>query len=344
MSKLQSSMYGVRVLGWGALRNMGRIRRLNQGTIRGYYTTQAVIALIEVGLLQALMEQPRVDVRAFAERNRFEQRTLQSLCDYLYAQKILDRDGADHWLDADGKVLAEQMIGAFDLVHAYRAVFDNLAPMVRRQKCYGVDVQRDSKLVARGSGSVGRSFAFPLMAAEIERRGLMKVLDLGCGDATFLAEACKRVPHLSARGVDIAPEAIELGNQRLAKAGLSGRVQLFVGDIFDAPSLARQAGDVQVATSVYVIHEFQDKIVTLFQRLRQALPGVPLLFCEVIRHSPEELRAKPGAIMEIQLFHELSNQRLYTRAEWHEMMAAGGYTEVEETYLDFARTALFFAR
>lgn len=344
MSKLQSSMYGVRVLGWGALRNMGRIRRLNQGTIRGYYTTQAMIALIEVGLLQALMEQARVDVRAFAERNHYEYRTLQSLCDYLYAQKLLDRSGTEHWLDTDGKVLAEQMIGAFDLVHAYRDVFDNLAPMVRREKCYGADIQRDSKLVARGSGGVGRSFAFPLMAAEIERRGLTKVLDLGCGDATFLTALCKSHPQVSARGVDIAPEAIELGNRRLAEAGLSNRVQLFVGDIFDAPSLSRQAGDVQVATSVYVIHEFQDKIVTVLQRLREALPGVPLLFCEVIRHSPEELREKPGAIMEIQLFHELSNQRLYTRSEWREMFAAGGYSNVEETYLDFARTALFFAR
>lgn len=344
MGKLQSSIHGIQVLGWDALRNMGRIRRINQETIRGYCTTRVMIALIDVGLIQALMEQPRVDLVAFAKSNGYELPTLQIMCDYLYAQRYLDRSGAEYWLDAGGKLLVDTALGAFDIMNAYRGVFDNMAPMVRGEKRYGVDIQRDSALVARGSGGVGRRFAFPLMAAEINRRGLTKVLDLGCGDAGFLGELCKSNPQITARGVDIAPEAVELGNQRLAQAGLSDRVQLFVGDIFNAPVLARQAGDVQVATSVYVIHEFQEQIVAALQRLREALPGVPLLLCEVIRHTPEELRAKPGAIMEILLFHELSNQRLYTRAEWREMFAAGGYSNVEENYLDFARTALFFVR
>lgn len=344
MNILQSRLYGIRVLGLDAVQDMGRIRRLNQSTIRGYYTTQVMIALIEVGLINALATQQRVDLRAFAEQHSLDLRTLQSLCDYLYAQKILNRQEQEHWLDADGVTLVESMAGAFDLVHAYRDLFDNLAPIARGEKRYGVDIQRDAALVARGSGGVGRRFAFPIMAAELARRGLTEVLDLGCGDGGFLISLCSSSPQICARGIDIAPEAIAQGKQRVAEAGLADRVQLFVGDIFDAPVLSHQAGEVQVATSVYVMHEFQDQIVTVLQRLREALPGVALLFCEVIRHTPEQLREKPGGVLEIQLFHELSNQRLFTREEWHAMFAAGGYHQVEETYLDFARTAIFFAR
>jgi hypothetical protein len=68
---------------------------------------------------------------------------------------------------------------------------------------------------------------------------------------------------------------------------------------------------------------------------------VPLIICEVIRHSPEELRRKPGGLMEIQLFHDLSNQSLMSRAEWQAVFQQANFQNIHEDYLDFARTAIY---
>ena len=118
-----------------------------------------------------------------------------------------------------------------------------------------------------------------------------KVLDLGCGDATFLTDLCERNSRVRAHGLDISPEAIAAWQRKLAQKNLQDRVQLLVGDVFKIDALAEQLRGIEAATSIYVLHEFltdsRDQILKLLRTFKSALPGVPLILCEVIRHTPE---------------------------------------------------------
>jgi SAM-dependent methyltransferase len=317
------------------------MKRAGVDTLRGYYATRAITALLNVGFLEEVARQGRVNLPAFAEAQSLDLRILRLLCDYLYGLKILNRAGEEYTFDAEGELIYESLAGAYHVVYAYEDMIHNLEPLLRREKTYGVDVRRRPEAMVRGSGSIGRLLAFPMMSDAVRRHRFQRVLDLGCGDASFLIYLCQHNPDLHGCGLDIEHEAIALSRQRLEEHNLQSRVELVEGDIFEIGALAPRLPAIDVATSVYVLHEFQDRIVEVLTRFRATFPGLPLLMCEVIRHTPEELRQRPGNILEIQLFHELSNQHLFTLAEWRRMFEEAGFANIDETYLQVARTCIY---
>lgn len=322
-----------------------RSREISRSTIRGYMTTRSIIALLNIGLLDELKTARRVSLEGFAARKGINLHVLLALCDYLYALKILERDGDEYTLEPVGENIAEQLVGGFYTLYAYEELFFHLEALLRKEKSYGVDVHRRSEYVAKGSGEVGKLLAFPMMAELIRHEGYERVLDLGCGDATFLAYLCARNKQLTAYGLDLSPEAITDGEERLRQEHLDGRVQLVVGDVLQLAHLTDQLKGIQAVTCVYVLHEFlsADKAMTveMLRNFRLAFPGVPLIVCEVIRHTPEYLRKRPGGVLEIQLFHSLSQQDIFPREQWQALFQEAGFESIREEYLEFVKTAIY---
>lgn len=58
-----------------------------------------------------------------------------------------------------------------------------------------------------------------------------QVLDLGSGSGVFLGYVAKHRPDLRIVGLDFAPGMVRVGNEALARAGLSDRVTLLRGDM-----------------------------------------------------------------------------------------------------------------
>jgi ubiquinone/menaquinone biosynthesis C-methylase UbiE len=286
-----------------------------------------------------------VDVASFAKREGLDSSILQALCDYGYELGYLDRTDGGYTLSDDGAMVDHVLKGALLSVHAYGEIFANLEPLLRGQMAYGEDVHRRSKYVAIGSGYSAKLLAIPAVTKLLLEKHRTRILDLACGDAAFLINMCTSSPQFSGYGVDIAPEAIEAGNRMLAHLGLQERVHLVVADMFAMDTSFQDVGQVDATTCIYALHEFlsddNQRLLELLRKYRGRFPGVPLVVCEVIRHSPQELRQKPGGVMEIQLLHALSNQRLATRAEWHDIFRQAGFRSITENYMDFARTAVF---
>lgn len=325
--------------------NFNHVRQINLETIRGFHTTHTLIALIKVGFFAELRQQKKVDLVAFAQRENLDLRVLTSLCEYLYALQILQHEGDSYYLDEKGLLVDSLMTGPLMVVHAYENVFHNLEPLLRQQKKFGTDVNRLSEFVAGGSGSVGKSFAFPLMINFIKQGGYRSILDLACGDATFLAALCQENKEITAFGLDIAPEAIELGNNVLAQTGLQDRVCLFVDDMFNLDQISQPLVGVDAVTCIHALHEFLEgdnqRVVDMLKKYKIRFPGVPLLILEVIRPSLEELHERPGGMIDILLFHDLSNQILTSREVWHGIFERAGFANVKEDYFPPVRTAIF---
>lgn len=329
------------MLGLQAILKSRRIKQISLETLRGFYATQAIIALLNVGLFDELAKQESIDIATFTAEKDLDTKVLQSLCDYLYELNILDYEDGRIRLDTDGELILNSMSGIYQLTYAYEEITSNLESILRKEKTVGVDIKRRSEYVSAGSGSIGRLLAFPMMNEEIRQRNFQHVLDLGCGDGTFLIELCKKNTSIQGYGLDIAPAGVAAGTRQLQKENLQDRIQLFVGDVMNIAASIDKLQSVDAVTSVYVMHEFQGQIVNVLRNFKAALPRVPLILCEVIRHSPQQLRKKPGGIMEIQLFHELSNQKLFTLEEWQTMFEQAGFTDIQQNYLSFARTCIF---
>ncbi len=335
----------IKILGLGPALRANRLRRFSQDLLPGFYTTRAVIALFNVGLIDELTQKGPVDLDSFAARNNLDLHVLRSLCDYLCSVCVMKRTGTAYALDQRYRPVIDTVTGPFYSVYAYQDIFRNLEALLKKEKTYGAEVTREPEFVARGSGAVGQYLAFPLMAHVLRRNGFKRVLDLCCGDATFLIDLCRRDHDVKGYGVDIAPEAIAFAQKRVEKRGLQDRISLVAGDVFHLDAVTGHVKDIEATTCVYALHEFltdsQDRILDLLQRYRATFPGVPLVVCEVIHHTPEELRDKPGGVAEIQLWHDLSNQRLMSREEWHALFSRAGFATVHEDYAAVARTAIF---
>jgi SAM-dependent methyltransferase len=186
---------------------------------------------------------------------------------------------------------------------------------------------------------------FPLVADVVRRNGFKSVLDLGCGEGTFLRSLCQGDPEVRAYGVDLAPDAIAEGMELAKAAGLEGRVQLFVEDITNPQALSSHVKHIDMATVFFVLHEVlfrgADATIELLQSFRRAFPGVPLVVFEVLRPTPEEMRKRPGMAIQYVLQHDLSHQKLVGREEWRELFRKAGFSRIDERLLQFSRTAMF---
>lgn len=336
----------VKAIGLPKLLRFFRAYRLGwRGMISGFYSTRVVQALFNVGFFDALLREGRVDAEAFSEAKGVDREILLSLCDYLYALDLLEKSGAEYTLTARGRAIAGPARGWFEAVYGYEPVFHALEDLLQKEKRYGDEVRRREEHVIRGSERVEDLIHFPLAVEIIARKGFKRVLDMGCGEGTFLRRLCAADSEAVGFGIDVNSEAIERGRKAASEAGLDARIHLSVQDFTKLEEAGTLPQDLDAATFFLVLHERlhqgTEAVVSLLRSVRKALPGAPLLIFEVIRPSLEQMRRRPGMSVQYLLHHELSRQRLVPMEAWEDLLKEAGLRVTEARRLDFLKTAVF---
>lgn len=316
--------------------------------IRGNFATRTMQALLNVGFVDELLQKEWADPKEFAQKNNLDEHVLTSLCDAFYALRIFRKREQEYALDKKGRLLVEVLRGWFEVSYGYEEVFHRLEAQLSKKEVYGRDFYRRSDFVAKGSGEMENWLFFPLAEEIIVKNNYKRVLDLGCGDGTFLRKLCSANPGVTGLGIDLAPEAVELGRQRAAEKGLSERVTLFAEDISKIEKLPAPLRQLDVATIFFVLHELlytsEERVVQFLKDFIRLFPGVPLVVFEAIRPSIEQLRRRPGISIYYFLYHDLSNQKPADRDTWNRLFRLAGFTQIEERYLGFARSAIYTVR
>jgi len=335
----------IRIVGFKHMLRLKRASELSGNINRGFFATRTINTLFNIGFFDEFAENKEVNIDSFSMEKNLDTRILRLLCDYLYSLKLLEKEGSNYSLSYKGKLLTEIGRGAFDGIYAYEDVFYYLEPLLKMEKKYGRDIIRKSEFVAKGSGELAKLLPFPMVIDIVRKGNFKRILDLGCGDATFLISLCKSDPALKGYGVDISPQVIANGQKKLKENNLENRVSLFEGDIFEIEKMANQLEDTDVATSFFVLHEFlsegSEKVMEFLVEFRGIFKDVPLIISEITRQTPEELRKKPTLILEHHLFHDLSNQGEITREEWKEVFKKADFHSIKEEYVDFAKMGIY---
>lgn len=339
-------VHTARVLGPRHLFQLVRARRLGvEKYVRGHYVTRVISTLFNVGFFDELAATGSIRVEDFAAAHSLDAGILHSLCEYLYALKMLEKRDDEYMLAADGRLIQSTLRGLFDIADAYEDVPHHLEALLRQEMRYGKDIHRNDERMVRGSGAGGRLLAFPVVIDLIRQKGFRHPLDLACGDATFLIDLCKKNSDITAYGLDISSQATAYASQRVAEHGLSDRIHLVTEDMFEVQRIAGQLTQVDLVTSFYGFQELlfggREKVLGLLAAYRTALPGASFMVCEIPKYSAEELRKNPRGMLEYQLYHALTRQRLATRSEWMTLWREAGFRTIEEHYLDFARTVIY---
>jgi cyclopropane fatty-acyl-phospholipid synthase-like methyltransferase len=179
----------------------------------------------------------------------------------------------------------------------------------------------------------------------IHQKGYTRVLDLGCGDGTFLRKLCALNKDVQCFGIDLAPAAIEDGKASARAAGLEQRISLHAADIQDVQEMPAPFRSVQVATVFFVLHEIlylgEDRLIAFLQAYQRNFPGVPLVAFEAIRPTAEQMRNRPGIGIYYYLYHDLTHQKPVDCATWRRLFKAAGFASIDERYLGYSRTAIY---
>ena len=314
--------------------------------IRGYLETTTMHALLNVGLIDEMQKKTSVNIDEFAAQANLEPGVIQPLCESFYCLGMFDRNGDGYCLSEKGRSIVEVMRGWLELCYGYDEVFHSLEPLMRKEKVYGRDLYRRSDFVARGSGEMENLLFFPMVNDIVMANGYKRVLDLGCGDGTFLRALCGLNPEVRCYGIDLAPSAVEEGNRLLAEAGLENRVTLSALDI----SRIDQAGlpAIDAATVFFVLHELlyfgEDVLLNFLKDFRRLFPNAPLIAVEAVRPPVEDLRKHPGISVYYFLYHDLTQQKPVDADTWKQLFRRAGFESVEERQLDFAKAAIYILK
>lgn len=305
--------------------------------LHGFYAVPGITLLAEIGLVRRWLSGEPVDVAAFCGENDLDHELIQTWCEYFRLYGYLELDNDCYTATPGGRTILQRWPQVM-LNYAYHPMMGDLIPLARREKQYGYgkDVYRNMYFDAKGAGGLGAILSFVQIADYLQAKGHTCLLDLGCGDGTFLVTACKRIPGLRALGLDQSEIAVAEAEKNFAQHGLAGRGQFVQGDIsapdeaFSNPVL-RQA---EVATIMQIFQEITgvstEPVLAFLASFRRHLPGVALAVTEFYRLSHDEMRAYvPAGVAESALHHDLSDQNLLRRDQWLALYEQAGFRVVD---------------
>ena len=337
----------IKLFGFRRLKKMNSRHAEALPYIRGYVSTPCLWTLLNVGFFDDLAAQGTINLDAYAAEKKWDPFVFHSIIEYLDGLKFVRREKGFCRLDEKGKRFLEEPRGLFDLLYGYEPIFYALEDLLTGRKVYRRDVTRRLAAVARGSGELGRQLPYPVMQDMIRAHGFTTVLDIGCGDAEFLAVLCED-PKIRCWGFDLSTEAVECAKQYVAKTGLNDRISVFVGDMFTLAEKPSECPKADIFTAMDVFHEYlyggRERIARLLATLKKNYPETAMLVAEFCRQPHDRLRRRPTAFLEHHLFHNLTHQVILSQQEWEEMFRAAGYQVAERRVFDLIGHGYFLLK
>lgn len=290
---------------------------------RGYYALPILISLARSGITEQLLD-AGLDLDAL-DGNR---RNLKVVLDYLCSLGWLTADG-DHYAATDAGVSVLRRSGAFGILYSYRPYISNLDRLLFDDQAK-VHVYRDENVVGSGAAHVRKYFS--RVTEMVVASGARYLLDVGCGDGTFLNHCRAAAPDLGLIGVDYSERALEV-----TRANVPDDALLFQGNVSEPEvtlaKLERRGIDPsEVLVSVwFIFHEVLGMegidLGTMLDGYRDLAPAHGMIIGEIfdIPHRVLAEHHNDTAIPEFNLFHDLSGQKLFTLEAWQQAISDSGF-------------------
>jgi len=129
----------------------------------------------------------------------------------------------------------------------------------------GPTYDRYARLLSFGQDPRWRRFLVSRIPASATRG-----LDVASGTAAVAIELARGAPERTVVGIDQSPEMLAAGRARVARAGLSDRIELREGR---AESLPFADGEFDALTFTYLLRYVDDPVATMRELVRVVRPG-----------------------------------------------------------------------
>jgi hypothetical protein len=300
----------------------------------GYVAATVINTLDRLGVLDRFAADPCLDVPGFSAslggRDRVFHEILRAAatCGWVRLQ-----DGGRTAVLTEAGRETVRMRGYFTwAVGGYSEVFSHASRIASGDTDFGSGVQRDEAMVALGAGQNDRAFMADILDDVLADIDFTHIADLGSGISARVSRVVGARGGTRGLGLDISGPATEIGQRRIAEAGLADRVQAVRADILDVCYRAEHRdalADVDTVMSFFLLHDLladpRDRS-ELLPRLRDAFPAAHtfVLADTMLRPCTEGSATLPVFSMGYELAHALMGVPLHTREIYEDLFASAG--------------------
>jgi len=299
--------------------------------IRGFVVASVVYHFFDSGVFDYLHAKGVATDLRIAGDLQLNVKKLRGLLDYLVNENIVSRSGDEYRL-RERAIQMHRFRGWYTmLIGGYGHTFLQMGGVLGADAGWAT---RDAAKVGIGSCEISHYDAMPLTRSLMAKAPGRKrnLLDLGCGNALYLAEFCQASPELHALGVEPDRGGYEAGLATINRFELEDRVSLVN---LGAVEFVRSdiAFDPDFLILGFVLHEIvgtegREGTVKFLRGIIDRFPRIRLIVIEVDERSRDPNVMRHGLSLAYYnpyyLLHNFTTQQLLPHAVWLEMFAEAG--------------------
>ncbi|KAI9793814.1 MAG: hypothetical protein M1835_006972 [Candelina submexicana] len=314
----------------------------------------AIGAAWELGLLDEVRDQEKVEVHKFATQHNLDIGSMQGLVTALAVVDVVkhDQDTVER-----GRLL-DEVYRTKSLFHwltlGSGELFARMQYVLRNENRTGTFYRRDPVAIAYACRDINRQHFDPAFWAAMDELDYKfhSVVDLGCGSGERLVRLLDRYPGISGIGIDLAGPAISVAAAGAQEHGFGDSLSFTEGDVREI-SYRDEFAQVDLLTCFMMGHDFwpREKCVATLQRLRKAFPKARrFLLGDATRILLDSARSKhaitednvPVFTLGFEFGHAMMGVYLPTIEEWEGVFAEGGWRCVRRHLIESLSLSVIF--
>lgn len=307
--------------------------------IRGFVVASMVYHFFDSGVFDYLHTKGAANAARMAGELKLNVRKLRGLLDYLVNENLVSRRDDEYRLNQRA-IQMHRFRGWYTmLIGGYGHTFLQMGSVLGADAGWAT---RDAAKVGIGSCEISHYDAMPLTRSLMAKAPGRKrnLLDLGCGNALYLAEFCQANPELHALGVEPDRGGYQAGLATIKHFRLEDRVSLVN---MGAVEFMRSdiAFDPDFLILGFVLHEIvgtegREGTIEFLRVIIDRFPRIRLIVIEVDERSRDPQVMRHGLSLAYYnpyyLLHNFTTQQLLPHATWLEMFAEAGLEVLATEY------------
>lgn len=314
----------------------------------------AIGAAWEVGLLDAVKDQKKVDVFQFAAENDLDRGSVQGLVTALAVVQVVV-------MEQNNVVAGRQLEEAYRTKSLFHwlclgsgGLFSRMQYVLRNEHRTGDFHRRDPAAIAHACHDINKQYFDPAFWAAMDGLDypVRSVVDLGCGSGQRLMQILDRHPQAKAIGIDVAGPAIQVAARDAVARGFGDRLVFREGDAREV-SYRDEFEHVDLLTCFMMGHDFwpRDNCIATLQRLRRVFPHARRLLLgdatRILLDTPGGQQAVSNGTVPIftlgfEVGHAMMGVYLPTIDEWDGVFAEGGWRCVKKHLIESLSLSVVF--